>query len=336
MSHRALVAVVLLAWFGLAEPASAHESQPATLELRQLASDRYEVAFRAPIYFGARHPARLELPATWTTLAGPTSAQLPDSEVVRRVVTTAPGGVDGAVIRFPNLEATTTEVFVRLVRLDGTTATLLARPTRPFVELRGARAWFVVAGEYAGLGVHHILLGVDHLAFVVGLMLIVKGRTSLVKTITAFTVAHSITLGMATLGLARVPLAPLNAAIALSILFLGPEILRTWRGHTSLTIRYPWLVAFLFGLLHGFGFASGLTTAGMTRAELPIALLAFNVGVELGQLAFIALALALARSWRVLEVHWPRWAELAPAYVVGSLGAYWTLERTAVLVGGLR
>lgn len=336
MSRRALVAVALLGWFGLHGAARAHESQPATLELRELGTDRYDLTWRAPTYFGARHPAGLELPATWTTVAGPTSAPLPDSEVSRRVVTVGAGGVDGAVIRFPRLDLTTTEVFVRLVRLDGTATTLLARPARPFVELHGDRAWFVVAGEYTALGVHHILLGIDHLSFVVGLLLIVRGRVSLLKTITAFTVAHSITLGIATLGHARVAQAPLNATIALSILFLGPEIVRAWRGQTSLTIRYPWGVAFGFGLLHGFGFASGLATAGMTRAELPIALCSFNVGVELGQLAFIALALALTRAWRVLEVRWPRWAELAPAYVVGSLGAFWSLQRTAVLIAGLR
>lgn len=158
----------------------------------------------------------------------------------------------------------------------------------------------------------------------------------LFKTITAFTVAHSITLAIATLGYASAPLPPLNACIALSILFLGPEIVRSWRGKTSLTIRRPWVVAFLFGLLHGFGFASGLSTAGMPKAELPLALLFFNVGVELGQLVFVFLALGLARSFRVLEVRWPRWVEALPGYTVGSLGAYWAIQRTAILLGMLR
>jgi len=118
-------------------------------------------------------------------------------------------------------------------------------------------------------------------------------------------------------------------------MFLGPEIVRTWRGETSLTIRYPWIVAFVFGLLHGFGFASGLSTTGMPKAELPVALLYFNVGVELGQLAFVFLALALAWSFRTLEVRWPRWALAMPGYTVGSLGAYWTFQRSVILVGGL-
>ncbi len=179
------------------------------------------------------------------------------------------------------------------------------------------------------------MLGVDHLLFVLGLLLIVQGRMMLFKTITSFTVAHSITLAIATLGFASIPLPPLNAAVALSILFLGPEIVRSWRGETSLTIQYPWIVAFMFGLLHGFGFASGLSTTGMPSAELPSALLFFNVGVELGQLTFVFLVLWLIRSFRILEIHWPRWAQRIPGYAVGSLGAFWTIQRTFMLLRSL-
>jgi hydrogenase/urease accessory protein HupE len=157
-----------------------------------------------------------------------------------------------------------------------------------------------------------------------------------VKTITSFTLAHSITLAIATLGYASAPLPPLNAAIALSILFLGPEIVRTWRGETSFTIRHPWVVAFAFGLLHGFGFASGLTSMGLPKAEIPLALLLFNVGVELGQVAFVLLVILLERSFRVLEVRWPRLVEHFPGYAVGTLGAYWTIQRTLILLGGAR
>ncbi len=148
--------------------------------------------------------------------------------------------------------------------------------------------------------------------------------------------AHSITLGIATLRYASVPAPPLNAAIALSILFLGAEIVRSWRGETSLTIRRPWVVAFAFGLLHGFGFASGLTTMGLPHAEIPLALLCFNAGVETGQLLFVVLVLLLERAFRVLEVRWPRVIEALPAYTVGSLGAYWTIQRVVVLLGGAR
>ena len=191
-----------------------------------------------------------------------------------------------------------------------------------------------VAGVYFKLGVEHILFGIDHLLFVLGLLLIVKDRWMLLKTITAFTVAHSLTLGVATLGYANVPEVPLNAAIALSILFLGPEIVRSWRGQTSFTIRNPWVVAFAFGLLHGFGFASALTSAGLPRTDLPLALLSFNVGVEIGQLSIVGLVLSLERSFRILEIRWPHWAEALPGYTVGTLGACWTIQRVAILLGG--
>ena len=156
----------------------------------------------------------------------------------------------------------------------------------------------------------------------------------LIKTVSAFTVAHSITLALATLGYANAPVAPLNAAIALSILFLGPEIVRVWRGETSFTIRHPWVVAFAFGLLHGFGFASALTSAGLPPAELPIALLSFNVGVEIGQLGFVLLILLLERAFRILEIRWPRWVQAVPGYTVGSLGAFWTIQRVLILIDG--
>ncbi len=158
----------------------------------------------------------------------------------------------------------------------------------------------------------------------------------LLKTITAFTLAHSLTLAAATLGYASAPLPPLNACIALSILFLGPEIIRFRRGQSSLTLRHPWVVAFAFGLLHGFGFATGLANLGLARAEIPWALLSFNVGVELGQLAFIALVLLLERSWNILLINWPRWAKLLPPYAIGSLGAYWTIQRTWLMFESLR
>ncbi len=336
MRALALLGLALLSLAGAAGTAHAHESQPGTLDLIQVGGDRYEVVWRAPIYFGRPHPARLELPEPWQTVVPRSERLLSDSQVFRQVVTVGEGGVEGDVVRFPGLENTITDVFVRLHRLDGTAMTAVVRPSKPVVELRGERPWYASAGEYTALGFHHILLGVDHLLFVLGLLLIVKSGTTLLKTVTAFTVAHSLTLAVATLGFARAPLPPLNASIALSILFLGPEIVRSRRGETSVTIRYPWVVAFAFGLLHGFGFASGLTTTGMPRAELPFALFFFNVGVELGQLAFVVTALALVRSFRTLEVRWPRWVEALPGYTVGGLGAYWTIQRTAILLGSLR
>jgi hydrogenase/urease accessory protein HupE len=227
-------------------------------------------------------------------------------------------------------------VLVRVNHADGRVESHLLRPTTPSLSFGGHAGLAERALGYVQLGFQHILLGADHLLFVLGLMLIVANRWMLVKTLTAFTVAHSITLALATLGYASAPLLPLNAAIALSILFLGPEIVRAWRGEASFTIRHPWVVAFAFGLLHGFGFASGLSAMGLPKDEIPLALLLFNIGVELGQLAFVLLVVLLERAFRVLEVRWPLPLQRLPGYVVGTLGAFWTIQRTLVLVGAMR
>jgi hydrogenase/urease accessory protein HupE len=220
--------------------------------------------------------------------------------------------------------------------LNGAHWTVVVRPSRPWVEFTGAKSTLEVARTYLVHGVAHILFGIDHLLFVFGLLLIVPDRWMLLKTVTSFTVAHSLTLALATLGYARAPMLPLNAAIALSILFLGPEIVRSWRGETSLTLRHPWLVAFVFGLLHGFGFASALVGAGLPRRDLPLALCTFNVGVEVGQVAFVVLMVRLERSFAQLGICWPRWVTMTPGYLVGALGAFWTLQRTVMLIGGMR
>jgi hydrogenase/urease accessory protein HupE len=332
MPRRHLVALLLLLASLWSVAGMAHESQPGLLEIRQLTTERWEIAWRAPIYYGRSHPAQLVLPEDWQPVGEPTVQRLASADLHRQIVTIPPGTLDGSVIAFPGLEQTITDVFVRLSRLDGSEASQVVRPTKPQALLRGERPWTVTAGEYLILGFQHILLGIDHLLFVLGLLVIVRGMRMLVETITAFTVAHSITLALATLGYASIPGPPLNAAIALSILFLGPEMVRAWRGETSFTLRHPWVVAFFFGLLHGFGFASGLSTVGMPRAEIPLALAMFNVGVELGQLAFVALILLSYRAVRTLEFRWPRWAELGPAYAIGSLGAYWTIQRTVMML----
>jgi hydrogenase/urease accessory protein HupE len=275
------------------------------------------------------------LPSNFRNLTEPVVQLLPTGAVERWMVASGEGGLAGEEIMIEGLSSTQTDVLVRIYFKEGDEQTHLLRPASPSVVVGGvpARAKRIIA--YVQLGIQHILMGIDHLLFVLGLLLIVQNRWMLLKTITSFTVAHSITLCVATLGYASVPLPPLNLVIALSILFLGPEIVRSWRGETSLTIRHPWVVAFAFGLLHGFGFATGLTNMGLRASEIPLALLFFNVGVEIGQIAFVMLVILLERSFRVLEIHWPRLARLAPGYAVGSLGAYWTIERSAILVGGL-
>jgi len=328
----ALAAFVLLA----VAVCTAHEARPAYLEIKETAPNQYSILWRTPVLAGMRLPVRLQLPDDVKELREPKVEELADSLVERHWIDAGPSGLAGKRIDFVGLQVTITDAVIHVEMLDGRKWTTIAHPSQPWVEIAASQSWLGVVGTYIVQGIRHILFGADHMLFVLGLLLIVKDRWMLLKTVTAFTVAHSITLAIATLGYAEVPVVPLNAAIALSILFLGPEIVRSWRGETSFTIRHPWVVAFAFGLLHGFGFASALTSAGLPRHELPLALVSFNVGVELGQLAFIALVLALERSFRILEVRWPRWAEALPGYTVGSLGAFWTIQRIGILLGGAR
>jgi len=325
---RALVGGLLLL---VAASALAHEARPGFLELRETASDTYSLLWKKP--FGGE--VELQIAPVFPAgcrLGTRDRQQLTPGAVIVRGALTCQGGLGGKTLAIAGLEATVTDVLLQVHHADGRLESHLLRPAAPSVTLGRATTATERALGYVQLGIRHILLGVDHLLFVLGLLLIVSSRRMLLKTISAFTLAHSITLAVATLGYASAPLPPLNAAIALSILFLGPEVARTWRGETSFTIRHPWAVAFAFGLLHGFGFATGLTSMGLPRAELPLALLLFNVGVELGQIAFVLLAFLLVRSFRVLEVRWPRLVQRLPGYAVGTLGAYWAIQRTLLLV----
>ena len=198
------------------------------------------------------------------------------------------------------------------------------------MTVQGAPSLWQVTSDYFALGVEHILGGIDHLLFVLCLLLIVKGKWLLVKTITAFTVAHSITLALATLGFVRVPQAPVEAVIALSILFLAVELVKQQQGKSDLAMRAPWIVAFIFGLLHGFGFAGALSEIGLPQADIPLALLMFNVGVEAGQLLFIVAVLLAIQLWKhVLNIE-PPWLPRATAYVIGSVSAFWIISRVAL------
>ena len=317
--------------------AAAHELQPGFLELKEVAPGRYDVLWKLPSLGEAsdvRMPLAPIFPDTCRQL-GDVRTERSGTAWVFTARLDCKGGLAGRTLAIEGLEAFTTDVLVRAQHADGGVETHILKPIQPSVTLRSAGDARRGALAYLYLGVEHILLGLDHLLFVLGLLLIVRDRWMLVKTVTAFTVAHSITLAVATFGIATVPPLPLNAAIALSILFLGPEIVRRWRGETSFTIRHPWVVAFAFGLLHGFGFASGLAQLGLPKGEIPLALLLFNVGVELGQLAFVLVILLLERAFRQLQIHWPILVQRLPGYAVGTLGAFWTIQRVAILLRGV-
>ena len=326
-SYSVFVGLLLVVFASFFTQAFAHELQPSSLEVRQLTQDRYEVIWRAPIYYKKPHPAKLQLPEQWQTVGEPTVKQLSDSALHRRVVSVPNGAIDGGVIRFIGLETTITDVFARFIWLDGSQTTAMARPSQPFIEIVAQRSAWQVAGDYTVLGVEHILSGFDHLTFVFALLLIVSGARRLLITVTSFTLAHSITLAAATLGMMWVPGPPIEATIALSILFLASELVKVNRGQASMTAQYPWVVAFVFGLLHGFGFAGALSDVGLPQNEVPLALLMFNVGVELGQLFFVIVIIFLIMVLRKVRTKWPVWIHQLPAYSIGGIAAFWLIER---------
>lgn len=311
--------------------ARAHDSRPAYLEIRQATDERYELLWRVPVTAGMRLPVQLTLPPGVRNITEPAVLELVDSLVERRLVE-APSGLGGQRIEFPGLQATIADVLVRVHALDGNTSTTLVRGSQPWIDIAapagGALATFVAFVRH---GIDHILFGYDHLLFVLALMLIVRDTRALILTVTAFTLAHSITLALATLGVVKVAGPPVEAAIAFSIVLVAAEIVRLRRGEASLTARKPWLVAFCFGLLHGFGFAGALSEIGLPSGDVPLALFAFNLGVELGQLAFIGVVLAivaLAARLRVPQGLRSGAPRVAP-YLIGSLAAFWFVERVA-------
>ena len=222
-----------------ASVASAHEARPAYLEIEEIAPGQFSVLWRTPIMAGMHLPVALHLPDNVRNLREPSVEELADSIVERRWIDAGPNGLAGARIEFPGLQMTITDVLVRVEMHDGRKWTTIAHPSQPWVEIAPSQTWAGVAATFIVQGIRHILFGADHMLFVLGLLLIVRDRWMLLKTVTAFTVAHSITLAVATLGYAEAPVLPLNAAIALSILFLGPEIVRSWRGETSFAFGIP-------------------------------------------------------------------------------------------------
>ena len=327
--YRFFLLPTFISGLGPVNDSFAHELQPGKLEVRQLTHNRYEVIWRAPNYYGNPHPARVELPEQWQTVGTPTIRYLLDSTLYRRVVTVPNGIIEGGVIRFAGLEATITDVFVRFIWLDGSNTTVIARPNYPRADIVGKRSRWQLAGDYSLLGVDHILSGFDHLTFVLALLLIVSSMRRLLITVTSFTLAHSLTLAAATLGIMWVPGPPVEATIALSILFLASELVRINRGQAGLTAQYPWLIAFVFGLLHGFGFAGALSEVGLPQNEVPVALLMFNVGVELGQLIFITAVMVLLYALRRFRSEWPAWVRQVPAYGIGGIAGFWFIERVS-------
>jgi len=320
-------AVLLLCRVGVAW---AHDSRPAYLEINEIGTEHYEVLWRTPMFSGIPLPIELRFAEGARNIIEPTVRRLPDSLLERRLIE-VPGGLPGKRIEIVGLQATIADVLARVQLRNGQRSTSLIHPSQPWLEVRTVQGPGAVVAAYLWHGVEHILFGYDHLLFVLALILIVPGLRMLLWTITAFTLAHSITLAFATLGWVHVPGPPVEAAIALSIVMLAVELVRLQRGEESLTARWPWIVAFSFGLLHGLGFAGALAEIGLPRGDVPLALFAFNVGVELGQLAFIAAVLGLYGVAKRVKFAAQLQDLLRPSapYAIGILASFWFFERLA-------
>ena len=311
----------LLLWSALC---LAHEVRPSYLELHETTPGEFSVTWKTPML----GDARLALDPAFSGEASPVTPKVTRGTRGAAVQTWAlhAPALRGQTLRIDGLESTMTDALVRIEFADGTEWTQRLTPHAPAAAIPMHESPFAVAGTYLRLGIEHILSGVDHLLFVLGLLILARERWRLLTTVTAFTIAHSITLALATLGVVHVPQRPVEAAIALSIAFVAVEILRVRRGEPGIAARAPWIVAFAFGLLHGFGFAGALSEVGLPAARIPIALLFFNLGVEAGQLAFIAAVLAVVPVLRRLRA---RWLELVPPYAIGTIAMFWVFQRAA-------
>lgn len=309
-------------------PGMAHEVRPGYLEITETTPERYQVLWKIPMKGDAVLRMTPVFPETCTEQTPPSSRKVAAAMVKQWSIVCA-GGLKDVDIAIEGLQNTLTDVLARVTHAGGATQTVRLAPDNIRFTVSGIPSTLEVITTYLSLGIEHILLGIDHLLFVFALLLIVQGWRRLVGTITAFTVAHSITLAAATLGYVNAPQAPVEAVIALSILFLATEIIHMQQGKIGLAQRYPWLVAFIFGLLHGFGFAGALSEIGLPQSDIPLALLFFNVGVEVGQLIFVATVLLIGMVLKRLISQPMRWGETVITYMIGGIAAFWTIERVA-------
>jgi hydrogenase/urease accessory protein HupE len=327
------VVIFLFASLLAVPTARAHEARPAYLEIKETSPNQFSVLWRTPVLAGMRLPVDLTMPGDVKNLKEPVEQELADSLLERRWIDAGTTGLAGKRIQFTGLQLIITDVLVRVEMLDGRTWTTIAHPSQPWVQIAASQTWLGVAGAYLRLGVEHIWSGIDHLLFILALMILVRGTRRLVATVTAFTVAHSITLAAATLGFVHVQQKPVEACIALSIVFVAGEIVHARQGWQGWTERWPWVIAFTFGLLHGFGFAGALNAVGLPQTAIPVALLFFNVGVEIGQLLFIAAILSIMSLARWLirrtAIPKPAWAWRVAPYSIGGLAAFWMIQRIA-------
>ncbi len=306
----------------------ADDLRPAFLQLTEKESDIFQVLWKVPARANnLRLSLSVEFDRQTRALSEPLEGFVGGAHLQRWTIQ-RPGGLPGMRISIDGLAQTSTEVLLRTEYLDGRSSIHRLTPDAPDFEVTSPPGFVQVVTTYLVLGIEHILIGIDHLLFVLVLLMLVRNVRKLLWTITAFTVAHSITLSLAALEVIRIPVPPVEACIALSIVFVATEIIRSQRGQPGLTERRPWIVAFTFGLLHGLGFAAALGEIGLPQTAIPAALLFFNLGVEVGQFMFIGVILALGWLVKQAGIVVPVAMRTLPVYLIGSVAAFWTIERT--------
>jgi len=337
MKHLKLIGYAFLSVLlicALTQKSYADKLRPAYLQLSETKPDHIDVVWRVP---AIGNEQRLALTPTFDDSAKRISGII-DSKLgntsTRQWQLKRQGGLSGLTLAFPSLQTIDTEVLIRLEYANGHSLTERLTPERVRLTISNTPSYWATVSTYFVLGVEHIWFGIDHLLFVFVLVLLVKNRRQLVITITSFTIAHSITLIAASIGWLTVPIPPVEAIIALSIVFVAREILLSQQGKTSLTQRNPWLVAFSFGLLHGLGFAAALGEIGLPQNAIFSALLIFNVGVEFGQLSFVVVILLLNHYLKQVKVGQAILNfNKIPPYVIGGLASFWVVERVASFWG---
>lgn len=329
-----------MAWIALAGAlalpavALAHQFAPALLELEETAPGHAAVSWKQPAVRVMGSRLRPVLPVECDGLGDPV-VEREGLGLVARWEISCPDGLAGKTVGVEGIASSRADVLLRVALLDGRRLRQVLTAEAPSFEIVDDAGRFGVLESYTRLGVEHILSGWDHLLFVLALVLLIGWGRPLLTTVTAFTGGHSVTLALASLGLLHVPQAPIEAAIALSIFVLAVELVASVGGKETLTQRYPWAVAGGFGLLHGLGFAGALSQAGLPAGEIPLALFSFNVGIELGQLAFVAAVLLVSAALTRATPRWPAAAHALPGYAIGSIAVYGFLQRVAGLVASM-
>jgi hydrogenase/urease accessory protein HupE len=314
----------------MSQQALAHEIRPAYLEIREVNANRIEIFWKQPVSGESGIYLTPVLSSGWLTDTASVNSAT-GTALVRQWKIRTTQSIAGQTITIDGLKNTITDVLVSISFADGTKITRIIRPSDPSFVINKSQQSALPVLDYLRLGIEHILFGIDHLLFVLALILIVKGKRRLLKTITAFTIAHSLTLAAATLGWVHIPFAPVESVIALSIIFLAVELVHYYQGKNVFSSQYPWVVSFIFGLLHGFGFAGALANVGLPPHDIPLTLFLFNVGVETGQLIFIFAVMMVIWLLHKILKNLPVWSRWIPPYAIGCMAAFWFFQRLAVI-----